>query len=113
MEKNYSGENKNRIVKIDEGSIAEELGVEVGDRLLSINGREVNDIIDYIYLLADEYVEVDFKNPNFFARLLDFNFNLFLSTFGKDRPALLEFVRFQIGDIIGGNSHLFAKGFEG
>lgn len=38
---------KNKISKVIEGGIAEELGIEVGDVLLSINGVEIVDIIDY------------------------------------------------------------------
>lgn len=64
MEKNYTNIIKNKIVLIEKGSIAEELEIEVGDRLISINGKEVNDIIDYLYLLADEYVEVEIEKKN-------------------------------------------------
>lgn len=64
MEKNYFGNNKNKIKLIEKDSIADELGIEVGDRLLKINNREVDDIIDYIYLLADEYVEVEIEKKN-------------------------------------------------
>lgn len=64
MEKNYFGEEKNKIISVEKDSIAEELGIEVGDRLLMINDREINDIIDYIYLLADEYVEVEIEKKN-------------------------------------------------
>ena len=35
------------ITSVDPDSIASELGIEVGDLLLSINGHEVNDILDY------------------------------------------------------------------
>jgi len=64
MEKNYSVKDKNKIIFIEKDSIAEELGLEVGDRLTKINGKEVNDIIDYFYLLADEYVEVEVEKVN-------------------------------------------------
>ena len=36
------------------GSIAEELGVETGDRLLAVNGHPLRDIIDYSYHTAAE-----------------------------------------------------------
>ncbi len=55
---------KNKIAKIIKGSIAEELGIEVGDTLLSINGVEIIDIIDYKFLLADDYLEVEVLKPN-------------------------------------------------
>lgn len=64
MEKNYSVKDKNKIISIEKGSIAEELDLEIGDRLTKINGKEVNDIIDYFYLLADEYVEVEVEKVN-------------------------------------------------
>ena len=38
---------KNIIKKVDLGSIAEEVGIEVNDVLLSINGTPIDDIIDY------------------------------------------------------------------
>ena len=37
------------------GSIAEEIGIEKGDMLVSINGAGVLDIIEYKYLITDEY----------------------------------------------------------
>lgn len=40
------------------GSIAEEMGMEVGDVLLSVNDNEIEDVFDYRYLMKDEYVEV-------------------------------------------------------
>lgn len=39
------------------GSIAEEMGIEAGDVLLSINDNEIEDVFDYRYLMKDEYVE--------------------------------------------------------
>lgn len=45
---------KNTISKVKPGSIAEELEIEVGDKLISINEKEVKDIIDYKFLMADE-----------------------------------------------------------
>ena len=45
-----------KISKVNKGSIAEELEIEAGDILLTINGNEVKDIIDYRCLMADEYV---------------------------------------------------------
>ncbi|SHJ56334.1 putative radical SAM enzyme, TIGR03279 family [Clostridium cavendishii DSM 21758] len=55
---------KNKISKIEIGGIAEELGIEVGDMLLSINGTEIKDIIDYKFLLADDYIEVEIEKVN-------------------------------------------------
>lgn len=49
---------KHSIQSIKKDSIAEELGIEAGDRLISVNGRPIEDVFDYQYLTEDEYVEV-------------------------------------------------------
>lgn len=50
---------KEHIIKtVDVGSIAEELEIEPGDVLLTINDEEIEDIFDYRYLMKDEYLEV-------------------------------------------------------
>ena len=46
------------IQSIIEGSIAEELGIEPGDYLISINGMEIEDVFDYRFLIGDEYMEM-------------------------------------------------------
>lgn len=51
----------NEISKVLAGSIAEEVGIEVGDKLLSINDNKVKDIIDYKYLIVDEYVVLEIE----------------------------------------------------
>ncbi|GFP75313.1 DUF512 domain-containing protein [Clostridium fungisolvens] len=55
---------KNKIAKILPGGIAEELGIEVGDYLISINETEVNDVIDYKFLMAEEYLDVEVEKPD-------------------------------------------------
>lgn len=55
---------KNVIEKVNTGSIAEEVGIDAGDILVSINGNKVKDIIDYKYLISDEYIEVEVEKPN-------------------------------------------------
>ncbi|MGL5149664.1 MAG: DUF512 domain-containing protein [Clostridium sp.] len=47
---------KNVIKNVLPNSIAEEVGIEVNDSLLSINGKEIQDIIDYRFLVADEEI---------------------------------------------------------
>ena len=47
-----------KITEIEPGSIAEEIGIEQGDSLISINGKAPKDVFDYRYLLNDEYVEL-------------------------------------------------------
>lgn len=55
---------KNLIQEIKVNSIAEEIGIEAGDYLLSINGSTINDIIEYKYLITDEelILEIDKNN---------------------------------------------------
>lgn len=55
--RNYK-EDKNIIEEVAKGSIAEELEIVPGDILLSINDTPVTDIIDYKYLVSDDYVLV-------------------------------------------------------
>lgn len=46
------------VEKIEAGSIAEEIGLEPGDEILSINGERMEDVIDYRFLITEEEVEV-------------------------------------------------------
>ncbi len=50
-----------RIVGIDSGSIAEELGIQAGDSLLSIDGKPVLDVVDYQFLCAEERLTLVFS----------------------------------------------------
>ena len=52
------------IQAVEEGGIAEEMGIEPGDRLLEINGETVEDIFDYQYMIEEEYVEVLIVKPS-------------------------------------------------
>ncbi len=47
------------IRSVDPGSIADELGLEPGDRLISIDGHDPEDIFDYEYYLQNESVTVE------------------------------------------------------
>lgn len=55
---------KHVINGIEKGSIAEELEICAGDMLVSIGGREIEDIFDYQYLINDEYLEVLIEKPD-------------------------------------------------
>ncbi len=59
MELRNFSESRNIIEEVAIGSIAEELEIVPGDILLSINEVEVKDIIDYKFLITDEYVVVE------------------------------------------------------
>lgn len=47
------------ITKVLPNSIADEIGFEKGDRLVSINGNHPRDLIDYKFLCADEILELE------------------------------------------------------
>lgn len=64
MELMKNNENKNIIEKVIKGSIAEELEIKPKDILLSINNSEIKDIIDYKFLISDEYVVVEIEKEN-------------------------------------------------
>ena len=55
---------KHIVKSIRPGSIAEEFELEQGDALLQINGKEIEDIFDYQYLVEDEYIEVLIRKPD-------------------------------------------------
>lgn len=58
------------IVHILPGGAAEGLGFKAGDALDSINGREIHDVIDYRFLVADEHIIVSFHSKHGKARRL-------------------------------------------
>ena len=51
-------ESVHRIETVAPGSIAQEMGVEAGDMLISINGMSVEDVFDYRYYCQDEELDV-------------------------------------------------------
>lgn len=57
-------QSKHKIKEIQEGSIAQELELEPGDELISINGQPVEDVFDYHYLVNDEYIELLVKKQS-------------------------------------------------
>jgi putative radical SAM enzyme (TIGR03279 family) len=46
------------IADIAPGSAAEGLGIRKGDSIVSLNGEEVHDVIDYRFLVADEHISI-------------------------------------------------------
>ena len=46
------------IYKVTPGSIAEEMEIEAGDVLVSVNGKEIEDVFDFHYAVNDEYLEL-------------------------------------------------------
>jgi putative radical SAM enzyme (TIGR03279 family) len=53
-----------RIAQIEAGSIAEELELEIGSRIIRINGARVRDNIDLTFLLADDELELEVDHPS-------------------------------------------------
>jgi putative radical SAM enzyme (TIGR03279 family) len=53
-----------RVSRIHPGSIAEEIGLQPGTELLTINGRDLNDFLDWEFLGADEELVIDARLPN-------------------------------------------------
>lgn len=49
---------EHKIITVQQGSIAQELEIEPGDSLLSINGKEIKDVFDYQYYCNEEYLTV-------------------------------------------------------
>ena len=47
-----------KIINIESGSIAEELGLKPGFSVIAINGRDINDRLDFRYYVTDEKVEL-------------------------------------------------------
>ncbi len=58
-------ERKGHLIrKTEPESIAEELGIEPGDCLISINAETVEDVFDYRYMIEEEYIEVLIQKPS-------------------------------------------------
>ncbi len=53
-----------RIKRIEPGSIAAELGIEPGDKLLSINGMEIEDVFDYHFCVNEEELVLLVEKPD-------------------------------------------------
>jgi len=52
------------IKEIEPGSIAEELGIEPGDKLISINDQEIEDVFDYHFYVNDEELVLLIEKPD-------------------------------------------------
>lgn len=58
-------QEKGHLIKeVLQGSIADELEIAAGDRLLAINNQEIQDIFDYQFYVEDEYIEVLIEKPD-------------------------------------------------
>ncbi len=50
---------KMKILNIENQSTGEEIGLQVGDNIMKINGKPVQDSIDYQFLISDEEIEME------------------------------------------------------
>ncbi|HET6369771.1 MAG TPA: DUF512 domain-containing protein [Nitrospiria bacterium] len=53
-----------QVIDVADGSIAEAVGISRGDRIASINGREIKDVIDYRYFSTEERLLVEVIKDN-------------------------------------------------
>jgi len=60
-----------RIAEIEAGSIAEEMHLQIGTRIVRINGQPVRDGIDLTYLLADTELELEIISTTGIRELLE------------------------------------------
>lgn len=56
--------NEHKIDRVLPGSIAQEMEIEPGDILLAIDGKEIEDIFDYRYLVESEQIVVLIRKQN-------------------------------------------------
>src|SRR6267154_4434704 len=53
-----------KVSRVEEKSIAEELGIQPGTELLTVNGRPVADFLDWEFLTADEELVIEARQPD-------------------------------------------------
>lgn len=53
-----------RVARVEPGSIAEEIGIIPGTELVSINGRPLQDFLDWEFLSAEDEVVVEARQPD-------------------------------------------------
>jgi putative radical SAM enzyme (TIGR03279 family) len=67
--KMYSG----KIIGIQAESLAEELGLEIGDKILTVNGQELRDIIDLSFAFAEEEINLLIERKSGEQEMLEFD----------------------------------------
>src|SRR4029078_3747748 len=53
-----------RVRRVEDGGIAQELGIVPGTELLTVNGRELADFLDWEFLSADDELVIEAKLPD-------------------------------------------------
>ena len=62
-----------KILTVPEDSLADELGLVPGDKILSVNGMELRDIIDLSFAFADEEIEMLVEHADGEQELFEFD----------------------------------------
>lgn len=62
-----------RIISVEAGSLADELELIPGDKILEVNGTKLRDIIDLSFAFADEEIELLIEHENGEQELLEFD----------------------------------------
>ncbi|MBR3486417.1 MAG: DUF512 domain-containing protein [Clostridia bacterium] len=62
---------KHLVTRVDEGSIAEELGIQAGWKLVSVGGKQIRDVIDYELFTNEERIGLEFEDTEGDTRLFD------------------------------------------
>ncbi|MBR3622589.1 MAG: DUF512 domain-containing protein [Selenomonadaceae bacterium] len=62
-----------KIVKVNEGSLAEELGLVVGDRVLAVNEVTVRDMIEFSFMFADDEIDMLVEHEDGERELVSFD----------------------------------------
>lgn len=60
-----------KVARVHPGSIAEELGILPGTALLSVNGRQLDDFLDWEFLTAEDTLEIEATLPDGEAVIYD------------------------------------------
>ena len=56
--------HEHRICSVQQGSIAWEMGIEPGDKLLAVDGQEIEDVFDYRYYIEEEELVLLIEKPD-------------------------------------------------
>ena len=57
--------NPAEIESIEPNSIAQQIGFESGDSIISINGKKPRDLIDYQILISEEVLDISVLDKNY------------------------------------------------
>ena len=64
---------KAKIIKVNKNSLAQEIDLKVGDSILQVNGKNLRDIIDLSFEIADEEIEILVEHSNGERELIAFD----------------------------------------